>query len=210
MKTALQGQYIEHWNRFSGEIRARLAEFTRVPAEEYLWELLYCLLTPQSRAAHAEQAIARLREAGFLERRFDPTATLRDPASYIRFHNQKAARLLLAVDQREGIEAMLADATLDTQARRRWLVDRINGLGWKEASHFLRNIGHLDLAIIDRHILKHMQRCGALQTIPRGIGTRRVYLDLESRFMRLADEAGLRPQELDLLFWSYEEGSVRK
>ncbi len=86
----------------------------------------------------------------------------------------------------------------------------INGLGWKESSHFLRNIGHLDLAIIDRHILKHMLLSGAIDAIPHSVGTRRVYLELESRFRQLAAQAGLTLQQLDLLFWSYEEGSVRK
>jgi N-glycosylase/DNA lyase len=208
--TALADEYIEHYRIHRDEIAGRLAEFRAVEADEYLWELLYCLLTPQSRAVNAGAVIEKLRAGGFLASRFDPTPWLRDPAHYIRFHNQKARRLLAAADREEEIREILLRDDLDAAAKREWLVGNINGLGWKEASHFLRNIGHPDLAIIDRHILKHMLRCGAIDAIPASVGTRRVYLDLEDRFRELASRAELSLQELDLLFWSYEEGTVRK
>jgi N-glycosylase/DNA lyase len=89
------------------------------------------------------------------------------------------------------------------------LAAEVNGLGMKEASHFLRNIGHLDLAIIDRHILTHLLACGAIDAIPRSITPAR-YRGLEESFESLAHRFGLSMQQLDLLFWSFEEGSVRK
>ena len=205
----LAGEYVEHWARHRGTIRERLAQFEAVPAAEYLNELFFCLLTPQSRAAHAEQVMAKLRAEGFPERTVDPVPYLRDPGHYIRFHNQKSQRLLEAAARGPEIRAVLT-SSLDAQAKREWLVANVKGMGWKEASHFLRNIGHLDVAIIDRHILKHMLRTCAIDAIPKSIGTRRVYLELEDRFRALAASAGLSLQELDLLFWSYEEGSVRK
>jgi N-glycosylase/DNA lyase len=210
MKDTLADEYRDHYDTHRETIAERLAEFRAVPAEEYLWELLYCLLTPQSRAVNAGAVIEKLKQGNFLATRFDPTPFLRDPEHYIRFHNQKARRLLAAADQEREIREILLRTDLEPGARREWLVTNINGLGWKEASHFLRNIGHLELAIIDRHILKHMLRCGAIDAIPASIGTRRVYLDLESRFRDLASRSGLTLQELDLLFWSYEEGEVRK
>ena len=48
--------------------------------------------------------------------------------------------------------------TLQREERRAWLVDNIKGLGYKEASHFLRNIGFDDYAIIDSHILDLLER----------------------------------------------------
>jgi N-glycosylase/DNA lyase len=209
-RPALAGEYIEHFAAHAATIRTRLEEFRAVPPEEYLHELFFCILTPQSRAANAEQVIAKLRALGFPENRVDPTPILRDPAHYIRFHNQKGMRLAAVAAQREAIMATLTDPALSAAERREWLVANVGGLGWKESSHFLRNIGFLDLAIIDRHILKHMLRCGAIDAIPKTIGTRRAYLDLEARFRALAESVGLPLQELDLLFWSFEEGSVRK
>jgi N-glycosylase/DNA lyase len=208
--TRLPDEYREHYALHAATIRERLEEFNEVPPEEYLWELLYCLLTPQSRALHAELVIAKLRQEDFLRAKFDPTSHLRDPAHYIRFHNQKARRLLDVAGREEEIRRMLESDRTTSAEKREWLVAGVKGLGWKEASHFLRNIGHQDLAIIDRHILKHMLRCGAIDAMPQSIGTKRIYLDLEERFRRLAAASGLALQELDLLFWSYEEGSVRK
>lgn len=208
--TSLSTEYLTHYLEHRSVIDERLAEFRAVPEGEYLWELLYCLLTPQSRAVNAGAVVEKLKQGNFLTERFDPTSILRDPEHYIRFHNQKARRLLAAADRESEIREALTREDLDAAGRREWLVANINGLGWKEASHFLRNIGHLDLAIIDRHILKHMQLSGAIESIPPSIGTRRVYLELESRFRDLAAQAGLTLQQLDLLFWSYEEGSVRK
>lgn len=205
----LAPEYREHFERHAGVIRARLEEFAAVPPDEYLFELFFCLLTPGSRAAHAEAVMAELRRAGFPERDVDPTPYLRDPRHYIRFHNQKARRLVSVASRRDTIRRMLADPEMDERARRAWLVENVDGLGWKEASHFLRNIGARGLAIIDRHVLKHLVRCNVLAEIPTAITGRR-YLELEAAFIALAERAGLALQELDLLFWSMEEGSVRK
>lgn len=207
---SLAEEYVIHFARHAATIRARLAEFRAVPPGEYLHELLFCILTPQSRAANAELVIAELRALGFPESAIDPTPILRDPAHYIRFHNRKGMRLVAVAAQREEIMRVLTDPSPSAAEKREWLVANVEGLGWKESSHFLRNIGFLDLAIIDRHILKHMLRCGAIDAIPKTIGTRRAYLELEERFRALADASGLPLQELDLLFWSFEEGSVRK
>ena len=201
--------YLAHWEGQCDAIRARLKEFRAVPPDEYFYELLYCLLTPGSRAANAEKVIAKFRALGFPENPVDPTPLLRDPAHYIRFHHQKTARILRFRDQWKEIESLLLNDEIPAAAKREWLVSNVHGLGWKEASHFLRNIGHLEFAIIDRHILKHLLRSGMIEAIPKTI-TRRRYLELEELFGQLATAFGLTGQELDLLFWSIEEGSVRK
>lgn len=204
----IPSEYRRHWEEQREVIRRRLEEFRRVPRQEYHFELLYCLLTPQSRAKHAEEVIERLRRDGWPEADLDPVPYLRDPDRYIRFHNQKGKRLLRV---RQEWPELLALITADRPSSdiRRDLVARVNGLGMKEASHFLRNIGHLDLAIIDRHILKHLLAAGAIEAIPTTITPRR-YLAIEQAFVELADGWGLTLQEVDLLFWSFEEGSVRK
>lgn len=206
---AVPEDYRSHWEAHQAVIRERLTEFRAVPPREYFYELLYCLLTPQSKAANAEQVIAKIRALGFPEQEIDPTPLLRDPAHYIRFHHQKSMRILRLQEEWKEIEGLLLSPEITSSSKREWLVLKVNGLGWKEASHFLRNIGHLELAIIDRHILKHLLRCGAIESIPKTI-THRRYLELEEHFRALAESFGLTLQELDLLFWSMEEGSVRK
>ena len=200
--------YRSHWHRHRDTIRTRIEEFRSVPPEEYHFELLYCLLTPQSKAKHAGEVVELLRRDGWPERELDPVPYLRDPERYIRFHNVKGARLLDVRRRWKEIEELLLSQST-AQQKRKELVEGVSGLGMKEASHFLRNIGHLDLAIIDRHILTHLKRTGAIAEIPKTITPKR-YLAIEEAFLQLARSWGMELQEVDLLFWSMEEGSVRK
>jgi N-glycosylase/DNA lyase len=93
--------------------------------------------------------------------------------------------------------------------KREYLVKNVKGLGLKEASHFLRNIGHNNLAILDRHILKNLHKLGVIEEVPRSL-TKKAYLDIEEKFKRFSKKIGITMDELDLLFWSMETGKVFK
>jgi N-glycosylase/DNA lyase len=203
----------EHAER--GErIRARLQDFARVPANEHFYELAYCLLTPQSSAVNADAAVARLKARAFREQGGDPAAILRQPDSYIRFHNTKARRLLTLREQFMDCAARLAQtppasSVEDVQELRAWFVAHVNGLGMKEASHFLRNIGYRGLAILDRHILRNLRLHGIMRAMPATLTTAR-YHAIETRFRLFAEVIHIDMDELDLLFWSRETGEIRK
>ena len=55
----------EEYDAKKGEIRRKLLEFQTVPAENYFYELIFCLLTPQSSAANAFEVQKRLEEGDF-------------------------------------------------------------------------------------------------------------------------------------------------
>ncbi len=190
------------------KIRQRIAEFAGIAPEERFFELVYCLLTPQSSAVHAGLAVRKLRAAGEWQRVPDVARILREKDSYIRFHNAKAAYLRDAAAQFPEITAALSDGRTSRDLRE-WLVGHVNGMGWKEASHFLRNIGHRDLAILDRHILRNLKRHGVIRTIPRTLTPRR-YLAIEEKFLKFSEAVGMSMDELDLLFWSRETGEILK
>jgi N-glycosylase/DNA lyase len=189
-------------------IKSRLEEFRLVPSGAYLYELLYCLLTPQSSAVNAGLAIGHLRDLKFHRAEIDPEPILRRKESYVRFHRTKAKRLLAAKEQFPAIHRALRSGA-GSRELRAWLVRNVNGLGWKEASHFLRNIGHRDLAILDRHILKNLVRVGAMRTMPRSL-TAKQYAAIEKKFLKFASLVGIPMDELDLLFWSMETGEILK
>jgi N-glycosylase/DNA lyase len=91
-----------------------------------------------------------------------------------------------------------------------WLVENIKGLGWKEASHYLRNIGYFDLAIIDRHIINNLQEHHVINIDPNKGLTKKRYLAIEKTLGILADELDMLPGELDLYMWYRKTGKVLK
>ena len=189
-------------------ILKRLEEFSRVERSQYFYELAYCILTPQSSAVNAAKAVERLQEKNFYEEQFDPEPVLFQKDYYIRFHRTKARLLLELRKNFPDILRALSNGESEP-ALREWLVKNVKGLGYKEASHFLRNIGHRNLAILDRHILRNLKKFGAIRKLPKTL-TRKQYLRLEKRFQEFADAVGISLDELDLLFWSLETGEILK
>ncbi|MCU0642473.1 MAG: DNA lyase, partial [archaeon] len=93
---------------------------------------------------------------------------------------------------------------------RNWLADNVQGYGLKEASHFLRNIGKSNnqIAILDRHILRNLKAFGAVKDDK--IMSRKDYLEKEQKYLSFAKQIEIPADELDLLWWSQENGEVFK
>ena len=190
-------------------IRRRLAEFRAVDPSEYFYELAYCLLTPQTSAESAGKVVEELQRCSFHSYTVDPEPILRNRTTYIRFHRTKSKHLLRLKEEFPTILRALANHP-DPPAKREWLVNNVMGLGYKEATHFLRNIGlNGGLAILDRHILRNLKRYGAIRSVPTSI-SRKKYLSLERSFARFSKRIGITLDELDLVFWSMETGVIRK
>jgi len=189
-------------------IRARLEEFATVHPRAYFYELVYCLLTPQSSAVNAAKAVHLLRDHDFYYSGIDPEPLLYQNDFYIRFHRTKAKHLLAVKEQFPSIRRELSNGSSSVELRE-WLVKNVRGIGWKEASHFLRNIGHRNLAILDRHILKNLVRLGVLRQLPPTLTAKR-YKAIENKFQRYSRDVRIPMDELDLLFWSLETGEILK
>ncbi len=189
-------------------IRERLEDFSAVKPEQYFFELVYCLLTPQSSAVNSGKAVALLQARGICSDCRDLAMLLHQDEFYIRFHNTKARHILAAQENFTEIARRIT-AERDSARLREWLVLNVKGLGWKEASHFLRNIGRRDLAILDRHILRNLKRHNVIRSLPQTL-TRKRYATIEQQFARFAEVIGISMDELDLLFWSRETGEILK
>jgi N-glycosylase/DNA lyase len=139
---------------------------------------------------------------------------IREKLHCVRFHNTKAhylvdARKLFMKEGRISIKPLLGKFA-DAYERREWLVKNIKGLGYKEASHFLRNMGFgKDIAILDRHILKNLKLMGVIREVPESMG-RSKYLAIEKRMARFAKDIDIPLAHLDLLLWSRETGEIFK
>jgi N-glycosylase/DNA lyase len=189
-------------------IQTRLKDFGSIPESEYFYELIYCLLTPQSSAVNASRAVEILKGENFREVEINPQPILGKKESYIRFHRTKSKHLLTAKENYRQIELELTKKKTG-ENHRAWLVQNVKGLGWKEASHFLRNVGYRNLAILDRHILRNLVRCGVLSIVPKTL-TAGKYLEIEEKFRNFATEINIPMDELDLLFWCMETGQILK
>jgi len=207
---ALRAQY----RRRRKEIAARLAEFRRTGSaadRKIFAELCFCILTPQSKALVCDRIIQGLASSGLL---FDGNACqIRPHVRHARFYRNKTgyivgARTLLSASGSLRIKDKLNGK--DPCAAREWLVKNIRGIGYKEASHFLRNIGMgEDLAILDIHILRNLERLGVIKQVPRSL-TRKKYLDIEGKLREFARKTGIPTGHLDLLFWSMGTGVIFK
>ncbi|MBL0176755.1 MAG: DNA lyase [Ignavibacteria bacterium] len=209
MRSADRNELLALHAESAEKIRTRLSEFRRVPPSRHFYELCFCLMTPQSSAAQCALVAAELERRRFQRAPFDPEQLLRAfEGGYVRFHRTKARRLLAARESFPDVADLLTSDEHEKDIREA-LVARINGLGYKEASHFLRNIGKTRVTIIDRHIIRNFIRLDLLDAWPASISRAR-YLALEALFEDTAAALGMPPDELDLLLWSRETGFILK
>jgi N-glycosylase/DNA lyase len=177
--------------------------------QELFRELVFCLLTPQSRARLCWSSVERLTQRCLLAE--GEPVPVREELKGVRFSKRKAEYICRArgTFSSPSLKSRLREFDSAFQARD-WLVQNVLGLGYKEASHFLRNIGRGgDLAILDRHILKNLQLMGVIESIPASL-SRKKYLEIEQRMRELSRSMGIPMDHLDLLLWYKEAGEVFK
>jgi N-glycosylase/DNA lyase len=197
------------------QIKKRLREFKVVGKSggaDIFSELCFCILTPQAKAVYCNKAVEDLRKSGLLFKGCSSAISKRLKGR-VRFHNNKAAYLVSArkiFSDGKGLEVKSKLDAKDVLKTRDWLVKNIKGLGYKEASHFLRNIGlGRDIAIIDRHILENLRKYGVIRKIPASI-SRKKYLAIEGKVKKFSKQVNIPMDELDLLFWSGQTGFIFK
>jgi len=124
-----------------------------------------------------------------------------------RFHTKRAGYITEARRYKNNIKDILTFVN-DEEKRRDWLVKNIKGIGYKEASHFLRNIGYKNYAIIDFHIIDVLAKYRAIRR-PKNLN-KESYLKIEEKLREISEKAGLSLAELDLYLWFMETGKVLK
>lgn len=191
-------------------IKKRLRDFRKIPESEYFYELVYCLFTPQTKAENSFKVVEQMKSMNYFQKPFSLKNLLHQKdGTYIRFHNQKEKYVIIAYNKFPEILSIIKKK-ITPFVKREWLVKNIIGLSFKEASHFLRNIGkNGTLAILDRHILKNLYNYKIIKKIPNTI-TRKIYLEIEKKFQNFSNRINININELDLLFWSMETGKILK
>jgi len=198
------------------EIKQRLSEFESVwneASDDRLWEeMVFCFFTGGCSAKMGMRSIEAVRP--FLENGSQPeiasalTGVHRYPNARARY--VYASRSFLKehcnLELRKKLEGF--DCSLE---RRDWLVREkgIKGLGYKEASHFLRNIGLKGYAILDKHVLKCLAELKIIDS-PKPPNTRSRYLTVEDKLRDLTETTKIDFDEMDLVLWSMKTGQILK
>lgn len=185
-------------------IELRLAEFkhlSTLDTTHWFGELCFCILTANSKAQTALAIQAELGPQGFIQKTQAELADVIKKNRH-RFHNNKAKYI---VEARKFIDIKTHVLNLTGPQARVFITKNIKGLGFKEASHFLRNVGFDDVAIIDRHILRYLLQKNLISQIPSSISPQ-TYLQFEA----ILAEFGIPLSRLDLIIWEQMTGKVLK
>lgn len=194
----------------------RLAEFRTVYGKgdrAIFEELCYCIMTAGSSAKMGMRAVTALK--GLLRRGTEKELQQRAQAHRLRFWRLRPAYIYHTreyLDDACGLKLKQLIGSFDCRDARRDFFAKnkgIKGLGYKEASHFLRNIGFPGYAILDKHILNSLREMGVISARMRPT-TRAGYLAIEEKLAQFAKELGIDMDHLDLLLWSRKTGEILK
>lgn len=220
MSSAESDAIIEELLYIHGIIRGRVEE--RLEGFRRIWEsgnernlfieLAFCILTPQSGARRCGHALDVLLDKGLLFH--GSSDEISREINTVRFRHRKARYLEEARNRFMSIGESIRELHLsygnDPRETRRWMAEHVKGIGYKEASHFLRNVGiGENLAILDRHILRNMVKLGLIPGLPPSISPLR-YLDIERLLGEFAAKIGISMGHIDFVLWYRETGDIFK
>lgn len=191
-------------------VKKRIKEFEKTgksPEKRIFSELCFCILTANFNAERAVKIQEKLEKDFMVLSEKELAKNLKKLGH--RYPNARAKYIVEAREKLSELMEILHDESKSVIEKREWLIKNIKGLGYKEASHFLRNIGYKNLAIIDFHILDLLVKNRLLKEKPKTL-TKRKYLEIENILRKLAEKLCITPAELDLYLWYLETGKIVK
>lgn len=217
MKNAYFYEVQKIYENIRSKIEERLDEYRKIWSDgdnkDIFCELAFCILTPQSKARNAWKAISELRDNSLLftgsEEEMLPFLNI------VRFNRTKAKNLYILRKQMtdENGKFITKDffSTFNSVFQmREWIVKNIRGMSYKEASHFLRNVGFgQELAILDRHILKNLAALDVIKEVPKTV-TPKLYKEIEEKLKEYCKEIDIPMENMDLLLWYLEAKDIFK
>lgn len=189
-------------------VDARLKSFKELnerSSEEIFIELCFCILTANFSAERSIEIQKEMADEFLTIPETELARKLKQLGH--RYPNARAEYIVNARQHMRSIKNLF-DKFNDEKRLREWLVKNVKGLGYKEASHFLRNIGYKNLAIIDFHIIDVLVKHDIVEK-PKTL-TRRKYLEIEDILRKIAVRLDLNLAELDLYLWYIETGKILK
>jgi N-glycosylase/DNA lyase len=189
-------------------IDTRMLEFEKIrkqSIDEIFKELCFCIMTANCGAEKCIEVHEGIHN-GFLNLSQEKLTEKFKELGY-RFPNIRSEYIIKARKDKEVL-AKIIHSYEDINELRDWIVRKIKGIGYKEASHFLRNIGFKNYAIIDFHIVDLLTKNNLIEK-PKTM-TKRKYLEIEEILKKIGDRLNLNMAELDLYLWYLETGKILK
>ncbi|MEM5793151.1 MAG: N-glycosylase/DNA lyase [Candidatus Aenigmatarchaeota archaeon] len=194
----------------SQKVRNRINEFQIMNSKDskyWFEELCFCILTANSSAKKGIEIQNYLsRIDGFRQLDLDEIEKVLEKLGH-RYPKTRA-KFIFEARKYQNIKEIINSFENEFIARE-WLVKNVKGIGYKEASHFLRNVGYHNLAILDRHILRILKENQLINEIPETL-TGKKYKEIEKIIIELSKEMKVLPSEMDLYLWYTKTGEVLK
>ncbi len=202
---------LKNWHRLKkSEINNRLLEFKKPKSDKEIFEeLCFCILTANASARMGLKSIAAIKDKILTASETEIKNQLKGNH---RFYNARARYIVHTRNYLKKICGLKMKKLLDsTKDIRKYFAETkdIKGIGYKEASHFLRNIGYSDYAILDKHILNSLREMKVIKEIPKQL-TEQKYCEIEKKMKKFSKKIGINMDELDLTLWSYKTGEILK
>ena len=225
---------IQEYNNKKFKIKERLQQFQKFFNEPYSWfyrngelillpveikddyrlfeELAFCIFTANTSAEMGAKAVDAVRNVLINGTADDMTRRLE---GIYRFNNVRPVHIIHTRNYLKNSLNFQLKNKIKSLKNKQELRDffalnkDIKGLGYKEASHFLRNIGFIGYAILDKHIINSLHEFGILKTNEKPKNNKE-YLEIEQKFIDFSKDIGIDMDELDLLLWSRKNGRILK
>lgn len=199
-----------------GEIESRISEFDAIGtrgSDRKLWEeMVFCFFTGGCSARMGLNSLEAVKPIIMTAGQDELTSALLGVHRYPRARSRYIVASRTFLQEHCGMRLRKKLNGFECKHERRdWLVNEkgIKGLGYKEASHYLRNIGFKGYAILDKHVLNCLAELKIIDD-PKPPNSRSKYLMVEEKLRNLTDLTGIDFEELDLVLWSMKTGVILK
>jgi N-glycosylase/DNA lyase len=198
------------------EISTRLAEFRQIGdagSDERLFEeLTFCIFTAASSARMGLRSVESLRGVLMTGSKLQIQRALTGVHRWPRARGAYVHETREYLRKHHGLSIRKLFSGLDDSDHRRDFFAAnpcVRGLGYKEASHYLRNVGFTGYAILDKHVLARLAELGVIDS-PKPPSTKNRYLGIEKKMKEFAERVKIDFDELDLLLWYTKTGEILK
>ena len=206
--------YNEPYSWYFDDKSMELKDIDKTDDERIFEELCFCIFTANTSAEMGLKAVDAIRDilkdgsAEEMTKKLEGVYRFNVLRPQYIIHTRDYLKKEFNFKLKEKIESIKHDAD---ELRNFFAINPgIKGLSYKEASHFLRNIGFNGYAILDKHIINSLIEFNVIEKDIKLPLTIKTYPEIEKKMKIFSNELGIPMDELDLLLWSRKNGKILK